>query len=415
MLSYKKNARVFMAFCDETRLKVLNLLRNGEKSLGALLTQVDVSQSTLSHHMKILVDSGVVAMRKVGKRSYYSICEKGGKQAKEIIWQILEIKEFKYPGLLLPGEIYNIKENLKMNSFKIMVDTSSDILPEFLIEHDIETLPITFELDGVVHNKGYWQEVSGKDFYNALRNGGIAKTQQINPDTFHNIFIEYAKAGKDLVFLLLSGKLSATYQSALIALKEVKEEYPDCNIFPIDSISASSGIWQLAAMVVKKRSEGLSAKEVADWVEEKKHRCCGLFTVDDLMYLHRGGRLSKIQAVAGSVLKMKPVLNIAPDGSLALKGKTRGRKASLELLTRQLKQSVNDGTKMDTIYIVHTDCTEDAEVFADMIRKAVDVQKIEIMLMGPVIGAHVGPGAVAALYEADFTREEYEAKESGKN
>jgi DegV family protein with EDD domain len=208
----------------------------------------------------------------------------------------------------------------------------------------------------------------------------------------------------------LSGALSATYQSALIALKDVKDEYPDCNIYPVDSISASTGIWLLVDLIVKKRNEDLTAKEVVDWLEQKKHSCFGLFTVDDLMYLHRGGRLSKMQALAGSVLKVKPVLNLAPDGSLALNGKTRGRKASLELLTQQLKRSINTETKMDTVYIAHTDCQPDAESFAEMISNAVDVKKVEIMLMGPVIGAHVGPGALVVLFEADMTRNEYESE-----
>jgi DegV family protein with EDD domain len=360
--------------------------------------------------MKILVESGVVTVRKVGKWSYYSICEKGVKQAADILEQMLALKNFEYPGLLDPSIKYTLKEDITMNSFEIMVDTSSDIPPEFLKNQNIETLPITFELDGTPHNKGYWQEIAGKDFYDALRTGAIAKTAQVNPDTFLSIFKEYAKNNRDLVFLLLSGALSATYQSALVALKEVREEYLNCNIYPIDSLSASTGIWQLATMVAKKRDEGKTAKEAAEWIEQKKHNCFGLFTVDDLMYLHRGGRLGKLQAVTGSVLKVKPVLNIAPDGSLALKGKARGRKASLELLAGQLKRSVNPDTVMDAVYIVHSDCQADAEAFADIIRNTVNVEKVEIMLMGPIIGAHVGPGAIAVLYEAGMTRNEYEAK-----
>jgi DegV family protein with EDD domain len=360
--------------------------------------------------MKILVESGIITVRKIGKWSYYSICENSKKKASDLIEQMLTLDTFEYYGLLDPSIKYKLKDSKSMKSFSIMVDTSSDIPSQYLKEQEIETLPITFELDGNPHNKGYWQDISGKDFYDALRNGALAKTAQINPDTFLDIFTEYAKNNKDLVILLLSGALSATYQSALIALKDVKEEYPDCNIYPVDSISASCGIWLLVDLIVKKRDEGLSAKDVVNWLEQKKHSCLGLFTVDDLMYLHRGGRLSKMQALAGSVLKVKPVLNLAPDGSLALKGKTRGRKASLELLTQQIKRSINTDTKMETIYIAHTDCQADAEAFAELIYKAIDVKKIEIILMGPVIGAHVGPGALVVLYEADMTRNEYESE-----
>lgn len=291
-----------------------------------------------------------------------------------------------------------------------MIDTSCDLPPETIEQHGIEKLPITFDLDGTPHNEGYWQEITAKDFYDTLRNGGVAKTAQINPETFSALFTEYAKQGKGLIFLLLSSGLSGTCQSAKIALQEVRGKYPDCAIFPIDSISASVGIGLLAGLAVQKRAEGLSAEQTAAFLEMQKHKCLGLFTVDDLMYLHRGGRLSKLSAIAGSVLKIKPVLNLTPAGTLAVKDKVRGRKASLELLTEQLKRSVRAETVLDTVYIAHTDCEDEAEVLAEMVKSAVSARQVVVMMMGPIIGAHVGPGALILLFEADMTRDEYEEK-----
>ena len=295
-----------------------------------------------------------------------------------------------------------------MCAFSILVDTSCDLPIEFVREHGIETLPIPFDLDGVEHNWGYWQEISDKEFYEALRNGSVAKTSQTNPETFVTYFSEYAKQGKSMLFIALSSGLSASYRNAVIALQEVKESYPDCKVYPIDSLSATSGIGLLTVLAVKKRTEGLSVEETVAFLEEKKHSCLGFFTVDDLMYLHRGGRLSRLSAVAGSVLGIKPILNLAPDGTLALKDKARNRKAALNQLVDQLTRGIDHGAALETVVITHTDCPGDAETLAEMIKETINVQQIIIVVMGPVIGAHLGPGAVTVIFEAGITRTEYE-------
>jgi len=297
-----------------------------------------------------------------------------------------------------------------MSSFSIVVDTSCDLPPEYAEKYDIELLPMSFDLDGRAHNLGYWQEISGKDYYEALRKGSVAKTTLISPQTFAAAYTEYAKAGKDALFIILSSGLSATYQNSLLALQEVKEAYPDCNIHSIDSIYASSGHGTLAILAAKKREEGLSLAETVAWLEEKKHSCLAFFTVDDLMYLHRGGRLSKLSAVAGSALGIKPILNMAPDGTLQLKDKVRGRKAALKMMVNQLQRSIDPNVTLDFASITHTDCLEDAQMFAEMIQAAVDVRQVSVMMMGPLIGAHLGPGAVTLIFEGNMTREEYEKR-----
>ena len=301
-----------------------------------------------------------------------------------------------------------------MRGFTIMVDSSCDLPDNYISEHGIEVMPMPFELDGKAHNQGYWQEISASAYYGALKNGGVAKTSQITPEHFVTVFTEYASQGKELLLLLLSSGLSNTCIGAQTALREVKEAYPGCNIHPLDTLNASSGGGLLAMLAVQKRSEGLSLGETAAWLEEQKHSCISLFTVDDLMYLHRGGRLSRFSAIAGSVLGVKPVLNVAPDGTLKLKEKVRGRKAALKLMVDHLVRSVGSETILDTVMINHTDCLEDANTLAGIIEAAVNVRRVVIMMMGPVIGAHVGPGAITLIFEADMTRCEYEKEFYGK-
>jgi len=297
-----------------------------------------------------------------------------------------------------------------MSSFAIVADTNCDIPPEYIGEHGVELIPMPFELDGVPHNLGYWQEISDKEFYNTLRKGGVAKTSQINPDAFVTAFTEYASQGREALFLTLSSGLSNTFGCAQIALQEIKDIYPDCGIHVVDTISATVGHGLLAMMAVAKRAEGLSISETVAWLEEKKQYCIGIFTVNDLMYLHRGGRLSKLSAIAGSALGIKPLLNIGSDGTLSLKDKARSKKAAMDMMISRLRQCVVPDAVTDYVMISHTDCVEDAQKLAEMIKSSINVREVVCMMMGPVIGAHLGPGSLVLLFESVMTREEYERK-----
>ena len=297
-----------------------------------------------------------------------------------------------------------------MSKFTILIDTSYDLPPEYIDKHGIQIIPLSFYLNEVEHPDGRWKEISDVGFYKALAEGGVARTNLVIPDQFIQVFTEYAKKGEEVLCLSLSGGLSGTAQNAQIALAEIKETYPDCKIYCVDSYNAAGGKGLVAALAVKKRDEGLSAEETGKWLEEKRHSCLSLFTVDDLMYLHRGGRLSKLQALAGSLIGIKPLLNVHPDGTLKLKDKARGRKAALETLVSQMERSLNPDTKLDTVIISHSNCLEDAQTVADLVRADREVKEIMIVMMGPVIGAHVGPGCIALFFEADMDRPEYEEK-----
>ena len=297
-----------------------------------------------------------------------------------------------------------------MNNFSILIDTNSDLPQEYMDEHGIEMIPVPFIIDGVQHNGGHWQEITAKEFYDALRNGSVASTALINSESYVRVFTEYAKKKQPLLVLTLSSGLSGTYQNSVIALDDIEQEYPGCAIRTVDCTTASGGAGLLAVLAVKKRSEGMTLDAAADWLEGKKHSCISLFTVNDLMYLHRGGRLSRLSAVAGSIIGVKPLLNVAPDGTLKLKDKVRGRAGALKTLVSQMARSLNPGTTLDTIVISHSDCLEEAESLAVTIKSTIAVHDIKIVMMSPVIGAHVGPGAIALFFEADMTREEYEKK-----
>ena len=297
-----------------------------------------------------------------------------------------------------------------MSSFTILVDTNCDLPQEYLDKNNVAIIPIPFHLDETQHSQGRWQEITDKEFYNALRDGSVAGTTLINPESYIQVFTEYATQGKELLVITLSSGLSGTYQNSVIALQEVKEKHPDCNIFTVDSTNASGGAGLVTILAIKKRAEGLSVAETAAWLEEKKHSCLSLFTVDDLMYLHRGGRLSKLSAVAGSIIGIKPLLNVAPDGTLKLKDKVRGRKAALETLVSQMKRSLEPNANLDTVVIIHSNCLEDAQKLSEMIKSSISVREFVIEMMGPVIGAHVGPGCIALFFEGAMNREEYEKK-----
>jgi len=297
-----------------------------------------------------------------------------------------------------------------MSKYTILVDTSYDLPKEYIDEHGIQIVALSFYLNEKEYPDGRWKEVSDRDFYNALAHGSMGRTNLVNPEQFIALFTEYAKNGEEVLCISLSSGLSGTAQNAVIALNEIKETYPDCKIYCVDGLNAAGGTGLVTALAVKKRAEGLSAEETAKWLDEKKHSCFSLFTVDDLMYLHRGGRLSKLQAVAGSIIGIKPLLNVHPDGTLKLKDKARGRKAALETLVSQMERSLNPDTKLDTVIISHSNCKEDAEKVAEMIKANRDVKEIMIVMMGPIIGVHVGPGCVALFFEADMDRPTYEEK-----
>jgi len=297
-----------------------------------------------------------------------------------------------------------------MSSFSILVDTGCDLSQEYLDEHNIASVPIPFHIDGVQHNTGRWHEITYEEFYTRLRNGSVVGTALMSPEVYVEIFTEYAARNEDLLVITMSSGLSNTYLNCVYAANELKETYPDWKVRMVDCLTAAAGCGFITIMAVRKRAAGISLDDVYEQLKDIPVRLFSLFTVNDLMYLHRGGRLGKLQAVAGSIMGVKPILNVSPDGTLQLKDKARGRKAAMDMLVTQMKRSLNEGTKLDMVIVTHAHSPEDGEMLAGLVKEAVEVDEIIIEPMGPVIAAHSGPGTLAIFFMADITRNEYEDK-----
>ncbi|HIX32717.1 fatty acid-binding protein DegV [Gemmiger sp. An120] len=284
-----------------------------------------------------------------------------------------------------------------MAEYVIFTDSTTDLTPELVAEMDVQVLPMRFMLDGKEYrNYPDNRELSPKEFYDKLRAGSMSTTSQINSVAFIEAFTPVLEAGKDILYVAFSSGLSGTYQSACLAAEDLREQFPERTIECVDTLQASMGEGLVAYAAAMLKKDGMSLAELAAWLRENVQRFCAWFTVDDLMFLKRGGRLSGVAAVAGTLLGIKPVLHVDPDGHLIAMEKVRGRKASLDGLVRHFETSAENHADQ-TVFISHGDCLEDCQYVADKI-KAFGVKRICIGTIGPVIGAHSGPGTVALFF-----------------
>ena len=236
-----------------------------------------------------------------------------------------------------------------------------------------------------------------KAFYEAMRQGESATTSAANPDAWANAMEPVLAQGKDVLVIAFSSGLSTTYQSAVIAADELREKYPDRKIAVVDSLCASLGQGLLCWHAARKQDEGLSLEALTAWLEEHKLNLCHWFTVDDLAYLKRGGRISAATALVGTLLNIKPVLHVDDEGHLVSVSKSRGRKASLQAMVDQMEKSALPGEN-DYIMICHGDCYEDAQLLANMCKEKLGVKEVFIGYTGAVIGSHSGPGTLALFF-----------------
>jgi len=191
--------------------------------------------------------------------------------------------------------------------------------------------------------------------------------------------------------------LSTTYQSAVIAAEELKESFPERKIIVVDTLCAALGQGLLVWYACKKRDEGRNVEEVAAWVEENKLHLCHWVTVDDLSHLKRGGRISATTALVGTMLNIKPIIHVDNEGHLINSAKTRGRKSAIEYLVKKMGET-GEGYDNETVFIAHGDCPEDAQALAEMVKEQYGVKNVVIGYVGPVIGAHTGPGVLVVFY-----------------
>ena len=280
-------------------------------------------------------------------------------------------------------------------AYKIITDTCCDFPAHMYEELNLGVVPLSVLYKGESYNT--YSEQWLKDMFDGLRAGEKATTSAVNPEGWATVIEPVLAGGEDALVLAFSSGLSGTYQSAVIAAEELSEKYPDQRVRVVDTLCASLGQGLLVWYACKKRDEGLSFYELADWVENNKLHLCHWFTVDDLMYLKRGGRVSAATALVGTMLQIKPVLHVDDEGHLINVGKTRGRKASIEALAKKMGETAIPGAN-DTVFICHGDCQEDADYLAQLVKEKYGVKDVFIYYVGAVIGSHSGPGTLALFY-----------------
>lgn len=283
-------------------------------------------------------------------------------------------------------------------NFEIITDSSAN-LPETLVEkYRLHILSLMF----LVGDKEYYSYVKGevtdiKKFYTMMRAGQKITTSHINRDVCTGLFESLLGSGKDILYIGFSSGLSGTYQTGHMVLEEMREKYPERKIYDVDTLAASLGEGLLVTYAARMREAGRSIEEVYQWLLDNRLNLCHWFTVDDLFFLKRGGRISSTTALAGTVLGIKPVMHVDNEGHLVPVAKVRGRKNSLDALVAHMEQTAIEPGHQ-TVYITHGDCMEDAEYVADLVRKKFGVKEIVINYVDPVIGAHSGPGTVALFF-----------------
>jgi len=282
-----------------------------------------------------------------------------------------------------------------MSDYKIITDSACDLPKAMLQELDVTIAPLHVLFRGT--NLEDSVDEGLKEIYDGLRAGEKTSTSAVNPEAWAKAMEPVAAGGQDALVLAFSSGLSTTYQSAVIAANEIMEKYPDRKILVVDTGCAALGQGLLVWHACKQRDSGLSLEELKDWTEENKLHLCHWFTVNDLMYLKRGGRVSAATAVLGTMLQIKPVLHVDDEGHLVNMLKARGRKASLEALVTKLDE-LGEGYDNSTVFICHGDCLQEAEQLKALALQRKGVKEVFVGNLGAVIGSHAGPGTLALFF-----------------
>ena len=288
--------------------------------------------------------------------------------------------------------------------FEIVTDSCCNLLEDMIDDFGIHILPLTFMVDG--EDEVYQSYLKGertdlKQFYTMMREGKVFKTSLPNLAESEALFRELLGSGRDVLYIAFSSGLSGTYQALSLMAAQLQEEFPERKIHVVDSLAASGGQGLLVWYAVQHARAGESIDQVRDWLEENKLHLAHWFTVDDLMFLFRGGRVSKTAAWAGTLLNIKPVLHVDDEGHLIPMEKVRGRKKSLNALIDHMEKSANKPISDQMVFITHGDCIEDAEYVAAKIKERFGVKEVVINYVDPVIGVHSGPGTMALFFLAD--------------
>ena len=283
-----------------------------------------------------------------------------------------------------------------MSNYVIYTDSGCDITPELLAQWGVKHCELKFLFNG--EEKSYTnRDMNAQAFYQRMRDGDSAKTSAVNVEEFKDAFEKELKAGNDVLYIGFSSGLSTTYNSGRIAAEELREQYPERKILAVDSLAASAGHGLLIYLTVQQKENGATIEEAAAFAEDMKWKLCIWFTVDDLEYLKRGGRISPTVAFVGGLLGIKPVLFMDNEGHLINRFKVRGRKAAIQALADKYTELATDH-KNGTVFISHGDCEDDAKTLASMIKNQHGAEVKVTTFVGPVIGSHSGPGTLALFF-----------------
>lgn len=290
-----------------------------------------------------------------------------------------------------------------MASFEIFTDSSCDLPQDIIEQYNLQVMQLEVLIDDnpPVLNR----DVDIKEFYEKLRNGANAKTAAVTPGFFEEHMRKCLEAGKDILYVGFSSGLSTTYNNGVMIMEELKEEFPERKLLHVDTLCASVGQGLLVYHAALLREAGVGIEEVLDEIESKKQQIHHQVTVNDLFFLKRGGRIDAATAIAGSMLKIKPIINVDKEGRLDTVGKVRGRKSAIKELFARMKSNENLA-ELGYVFISHGDCLDDVNFLADMIKSELNPKDVIIGDVGPVIGAHTGPGVIALCYLGKTTKGE---------
>lgn len=287
-----------------------------------------------------------------------------------------------------------------MSEYVILTESSCDLTPELVAQAGVEVLPLSFTIDG--KNYPHYPDARAypiADFYQRMREGAVAVTAAANVVELTEGMEKHLRQGRDVLFLCFSSGLSSTRDACAIAAEDLRQRYPERKIYTVDTLAASGGQGLLVLLAGRKQKAGASIEEVRDFAEETKFHVGHWFTVDDLVYLKRGGRVSSAAAVVGTMLNIKPVLHVDNEGHLIPMEKVRGRKAAIQALFRHMQETALPD--QETVMINHADCLPEAESLAERIRAEFHPKEVLIADLGPIIGAHTGPGLVTLFFLAE--------------
>ena len=280
-----------------------------------------------------------------------------------------------------------------MRDYVIMTDSCSDLPEDLVKRYGIRTVSMHVLMDGV---EIPMPEISA--FYQQLREGHVASTAAVSLGDFEDTMREILQSGRDVLYLSFSAALSTTYQSACIAAEDVLADFPDGRVEVVDTRAASIQQGNLAVDCAIMRENGKSLSEVLDWVQAKIPSRAAWFTVDELDYLKRGGRISATTAAVGTMLNIKPIMHVDHEGRLTNVGKVRGRRSAILALLKEMEKSAIE-PQQQTIWVCHGDCQKDAEALAEQVKTTFGIEDVSIGRVGPVIGSHTGPSILALFFE----------------